>query len=415
MNASRTILHADLNNFYASVECLYHPKLRGKPVAVGGDAERRHGIILAKNNEAKAFGVKTGETLWQAQQKCPGLIFVKPHYDLYVKYSRLARKLYEEYTSQVESFGLDECWLDVTNSKALCGDGKKIADEIRLRIKQELGVTVSIGVSFNKIFAKLGSDMKKPDATTVIPREMFQKIVWPLPVENLLFVGRATAQKLKANAICTIGDLAQMNINTLKRKFGKNGEMLWNFANGRDESKVSEANAVQKIKSIGNSTTLPRDLISDEEVKIPLYVLCESVAERLRDKNLKCCAVQLNLRDNELFQYERQGPLICPTCSARVIFEKAFALYCGNRLSNNPVRSIGVRALKLEPENGTQLSLLPELKRVHRHETEEQVIDAIRRRYGHFSVQRGIMLLDTELSGFDPKGTHIIHPEVFVR
>lgn len=415
MKKNRIILHADLNNFYASVECLYNPGLRGKPVAVGGDAEKRHGIILAKNNEAKAFGVKTGETLWQARQKCPGLIFVKPRYDLYVKYSRLARSLYEEYTSQVESFGLDECWLDVTNSETLWGDGKRIADEIRLRVKRELGVTVSIGVSFNKVFAKLGSDMKKPDATTVIPRETFQKIVWPLPVENLLFVGRATTRKLKSTGVRTIGDLAQTNVNALRRKFGKPGEMLWNFANGRDESRVSEADAAQKIKTIGNSSTLPRDLISEEDVKIPLYILCESVAERLRDHSLKCCSVQLSLRDNGLFQYERQGPLICPTCSAQVMFEKVFALYRGNHLSNNPIRSIGVRALKLVPENGTQLSLLPELQQVHRREAEEAVIDSIRRRYGHFSIQRGIMLLDTKLSGFDPKGEHIIHPEVFVR
>ena len=291
MKKNRIILHADLNNFYASVECLYNPSLRGKPVAVGGDAEKRHGIILAKNNEAKAFGVKTGETLWQARQKCPGLIFASPRYDLYVKYSRLARSLYEEYTSQVESFGLDECWLDVTNSETLWGDGKRIADEIRLRVKRELGVTVSIGVSFNKVFAKLGSDMKKPDATTVIPRETFQEIVWPLPVENLLFVGRATTRKLKSTGVRTIGDLAQTNVNALRRKFGKPGEMLWNFANGLDESRVSEADAAQKIKTISNSSTLPRDLISEEDVKIPLYILCESVAERLRDHSLKCCSV----------------------------------------------------------------------------------------------------------------------------
>lgn len=414
MEKERTILHADLNNFYASVECLYDPALRGKPVAVGGDAEKRHGIILAKNNEAKAFGVKTGDALWQAKQKCPNLIFVPPHYDLYLKFSRLAREIYREYTSQVESFGLDECWLDVTHSRQF-GDGKRIADEIRLRIKRELGVTASVGVSFNKVFAKLGSDMKKPDATTVIPKNKFKEIVWPLPVEDLLFVGRATTRKLKSIGIDTIGKLANWNANALRRKFGKNGVMLWRFANGCDVSPVSEAEAAQKIKSIGNSSTLPRDLVTDEDVKIPLYVLCESVAERLRDHNLKCRTVQVMLRDNELFHYERQGPLVTATCSAQVIFEKAYQLYQCGRLSEKPLRSIGVKACNLEQDNGTQLSFLPELAQIHKLEAKERIIDAIRHRYGHFAIQRGIMLTDTDLSGFDPRRDHIIHPEVFNR
>ena len=414
MERERTILHADLNNFYASVECLYDPALRGKPVAVGGDAEKRHGIILAKNYEAKAFGVKTGEALWQAKQKCPGLIFVPPHYDLYLKFSRLAREIYQEYTSQVESFGLDECWLDVTHSRQF-GDGKQIADAIRARIQRELGVTASVGVSFNKVFAKLGSDMKKPDATTVIPKNRFKEIVWPLPVEDLLFVGRATTRKLKSIGIDTIGGLANWNADALRRKFGKNGVMLWQFANGLDDSPVAEAGAVQKIKSIGNSSTLPRDLVTEEDVKIPLYVLCESVAERLRDHGLKCGTVQVTLRDNELFHYERQGPLITATCSAQVIYEKAYQLYKCNHLSGRPLRSIGVRACKLEADNGTQLSILPELMQIHKREAEERVIDSIRRRYGHFAIQRGIMLTDMDLSGFDPKGEHVIHPEVFNR
>ena len=408
----RTVLHVDCNKFYASVECLHRPELRDKPVAVGGSTESRHGIILTKNEIASRYGLVAGEPLWQARQKCPQLVVVPPNFPLYMRFSKMARRIYEDYSDYIEPFGLDENWLDVTGDDRT---GEQIAQEIRRRVKAELGITVSVGVSFNKIFAKLGSDMKKPDATTVIPRETFQEIVWPLPVENLLFVGRATTRKLKSTGVCTIGDLAQTNVNALRRKFGKPGEMLWNFANGRDESRVSEADAAQKIKTIGNSSTLPRDLISEEDVKIPLYILCESVAERLRDHSLKCCSVQLSLRDNGLFQYERQGPLICPTCSAQVMFEKAFALYRGNHLSNNPIRSIGVRALKLVPENGTQLSLLPELQQVHRREAEEAVIDSIRRRYGHFSIQRGIMLLDTKLSGFDPKGEHIIHPEVFVR
>ena len=220
---NRTILHSDMNNFYASVECLYNPKLRGKPLAVGGDAEARHGIILAKNYEAKRFGVQTGEALWQAKQKCRELIIVEPHYDKYIRFSQMAREIYGEYTDQVESFGLDECWLDVTGSEKLFGTGRQIADQIRERIKFELGITASVGVSFNKVFAKLGSDMKKPDATTVIPPDSFREKVWPLPVNELLYVGRATHRKLHTYGVNTIGDLAKADVNFLKLVFGKVG------------------------------------------------------------------------------------------------------------------------------------------------------------------------------------------------
>lgn len=205
----RTILHCDMNNFYASVECLYNPALRGKPVAVGGDVEARHGIILAKNYEAKKYGVQTGEALWQAKQKCPGLTIVPPSFEKYLRFSRLAREIYGCYTDRIESFGLDECWLDLTGSERLFGGGKAVADKLRERIKFELGVTISVGVSHNKIFAKLGSDMKKPDATTVITRENYKDVVWPLPVSDLLFVGPATTRKLARYGIHTIGQLAQ--------------------------------------------------------------------------------------------------------------------------------------------------------------------------------------------------------------
>ncbi len=411
----RVILHSDLNNFYASVECLYNPELRGKPVAVAGDPEARHGIILAKNYPAKACGVQTGDPLWMAKQKCPDIVFTPPHYDRYMQFSQLAREIYSEYTDQVEPYGLDECWLDVTGSIALFGDGRAIADEVRRRIRQELGVTASVGVSYNKIFAKLGSDMKKPDATTVITSERFRESVWPLPVSDLLYVGRATHQKLKRYCIKTIGDLAAADQRFLQRLLGQNGLMLWRFANGLDTSLVSNIGAKSLIHSIGNSTTAPRDLVTDEDIKITLYVLCESVSARMREYGFVCDTVQLGVRDNELQSYERQGKLSYPNRTAKALFEKAFELYKRNHLSGKPVRSLSVRACRLSISENEQLSLLPDVAAIQKQEELESAVDALRGRFGPFSIRRGILLADRQLSGLNPKDDHIIHPESFFK
>ena len=408
----RIILHSDLNNFYASVECLYHPEYRGKPLAVLGDPEARHGIVLAKNYEAKSRDVRTGDPKWMAEQKCPGIVFVPPHYDLYMKHSRLVRQIYSEYTDQVEPYGLDECWLDVTGSTRLFGSGEEIADKIRKRVKSELGVSDSVAVSFNKIFAKLGSDLKKPDATTVIECDRFKEVVWPLPVKELLYVGRATHNKLKRRGIFTIGDLANANPESLKFWLGKMGIVLWQFANGLDTSPVSNIGAKSLIKTVGNSTTAPRDLISDEDIRIILTVLCESVSARLREYGFICRTVQLGIRDNELEWIERQGKLEIPNRTAKSIFELSFALY-KKHANGKPVRSLSVRACDLEPVDFMQLSLLPETRRLEKQEELESVVDGLRSRFGHFSVQRGIMLTDRKLSDLDPKGEHIIHPMSF--
>ena len=250
----RAILHVDMNSCYASIECFHHPEIRGYPVAVGGDVESRHGIILAKNQLAKKYGIKTGEALWQAKQKCLGLVIVPPHYDLYLRYSRLARKIYGEYTNLVEPFGLDECWLDVTGSKVF-GSPEEIVEKIRQRIKFELGITVSIGVSWNKIFAKLGSDYKKPDAITIFHREDMEAKIWSLPVEDLLYVGPATERKLKSRCVKTIGDLANTPPSLLQSWLGKMGLILHSFANGLDTSPVSPIGEQVLIKSVGNALT----------------------------------------------------------------------------------------------------------------------------------------------------------------
>ena len=402
-----------MNNFYASVECLDNPSLRGKPVAVCGNPDLRHGIVVAKNQIAKKYGVRTGSAIWEARQQCRDLVLVPPHYGRYQEVSAAAREIYISYTDRVEPFGLDECWLDVGGSIGLFGAGPAIADDIRTRIRQELGLTVSVGVSFNKVFAKLGSDMKKPDATTVITRDNYRDVVWTQPVSDLLYVGPATTKKLARYGVYTVGDLARMDINGLYRILGKVGIMLHRFANGRDTLNVSTYYAMPPIKSIGNSTTAPRDLVTEEDVKITLYALCESVAARLREQHSLCSTVQLGVRDTTLFWYERQEHLHVPVCNSSDIFASAFRLYSQNRPSR-PVRSLSVRAssLSLEEEQ-PQLSLFPDDNQRLRHTDLERAVDRIRRKYGYSSIQRGIMLQDPALN-LDAKSDNTIHPIGFL-
>lgn len=299
----RTVLHIDCNKFYASVECLYRPEIRNKPVAVGGDVESRHGIILTKNEIASKYGLTVGEPLWKARKKCHDLIIVPPNYPLYLRFSKLARMIYADYSEFIEPFGLDENWIDVSGSQQ---NGEEIANEIRERVKSELGITVSVGVSFNKIFAKLGSDYKKPDAVTVISKDNFRDIVWPLPCGDLLMVGRATAAKLNSYGIKTIGELANTDEKFLKTVLGKNGQTLRDYANGLDTSPVRRADEVSDVKSVGNSTTTPRDLVDNDDVKIVFRVLCESVATRLREQGIKGKTVTISVRDVNLNSFTRQ-------------------------------------------------------------------------------------------------------------
>ncbi len=411
----RIILHSDLNSFYASVECLHNPEIRDKPVAVGGSVEQRHGIILTKNILAKKHGVKTGEAIWQAKQKCPGLVVLPPNYRLYLYFSKEARNIYNYYTNLVESFGVDECWLDVTESSKLFGSGEKIADEIRERMKNELGITCSIGVSYNKIFAKLGSDMKKPDATTVITHDNFKQRVWSLPVSDLLYVGRSTNKKLTNIGIYTIGDLANLNIGFLKKYLGKWGEYLWSFANGFDEAPVAKSDFDSVIKGIGNSMTTPRDLINNEDVKILLYVLSESVAERLRRHNFRSRTIQIYVRDKELQSFERQAKLSDCSCIANIIAEKAYEIFIKNYTWEKPIRSIGVRATDLiTADTNLQLSIFDDEKQKKKKEQLEYSIDEIRKRFGHYSVQRALLLKDKALNA-NPIEDNVIFPVSYFR
>jgi len=406
----RVILHSDLNSFYASVECMRNPEIRDKPVAVGGSAEKRHGIILTKNLIAKGYGVKTGEAIWQAKQKCPDLIVVNPDYKTYLYFSSEARKIYSRYTDLIESFGIDECWLDVTESCKLFGNGEYIADEIRRRMKEELGITSSVGVSYNKIFAKLGSDMKKPDATTVITQNNLEQKVWPLPVSDLLYVGRSTTKKFTNIGIYTIGDLANMSLSFLKKLLGKWGETLWIFANGLDTVPVMKTDQHSIIKGIGNSMTTPRDLVNNEDVKLLLYVLCESVSERLRKHNFKGNTIQVYIRDNKLNSINKQAKLKLSTCITKDIADKAFEIFLDNWKWENPIRSIGVRATDLvTADTYVQLSLFCDEKQKFKEEQLEYSIDKIRKRFGHYSVQRALLLKDKALNA-NPVEENVIFP-----
>ena len=325
--ADRVILHSDINCCYASIEHLHHPELAGKPLAVGGDPEARHGIVLTADYIAKKYGVKTGMALWQAKQVCPNITFVSPRMDLYLRFSRMAHEIYAEYTDMQEPYGIDECWLDVTGSSSLKGDGLLIAQEISRRMKSELGITVSVGVSFNKIFAKLGSDYKKPDAITTMYKSEFKQKAWSLPVADLLYVGKSTNRKLALFGIKTIGDLARADEDVLNSHLGKMGSILWSFANGYDDSPVKLENTHAPIKSVGNSTTTPKDLVCDEDVKIVLYILAESVAARLRENGFRCRVVEISVRDNELFSFTRQKKIDHATNITGEIAAYAYQLF----------------------------------------------------------------------------------------
>lgn len=405
----KIILHADLNSFFASVELLFHPELKGVPMAVAGDAEQRRGIILAKNDLAKACGVKTAETIWQARKKCPNLHLVSPNYDRYLHYSELAREIFCRLTDRVESFGLDEAWLDVTHSTALFGDGPAMADWLRQQMKTELGLTCSVGVSFTKVFAKLGSDMKKPDATTVITRENYKKLVWPLPTGQLLFVGAATERRLQKLGIRTIGDLARSDPKLLLQLLGRHGPALWLEANGQGDNEVSFKFAEHQIKSVSNSTTTPHDLTTNEMVKAVLYQLSDQVASRLREKHLKGKTLQISIRDNQFRTIDRQMQLPEATDLAADIAPLAMNLFIAQYTWENPIRNLGIRMTDLIGEFDLQQMTLQDLP-VHetgkdqlpaskeqptqrkKQQKLEQTLDELRERFGRKQIGRGITI-----------------------
>ncbi len=405
----RVILHSDCNGFYASVECLHNPKIRSKPVAVSGNAENRHGIILAKNEIAKKYGIKTGEAIWQAKKKCPELLTVPPHFDLYKRFSKMARRIYSDYTDRIEPFGLDEAWLDVTHNTQK--SGIEIAREINKRVKQELGITVSIGLSFNKIFAKFGSDYKKPDAITVISRDNYKSIVWNSPAEDLLYVGRATKKKLNDIGIYTIGDIANSDTKLLRLHLGKWGDLIYGFANGYDSSPVAHMDENSEVKSIGNSTTTPRDMKTYDDVKIVMYILCDSVCRRMREQGFMARTVGISVRDNELNIFTRQCTLDDYSNLTKEITAAALSLFKKSYKMQKPLRSIGVSVTDFVHDNiPHQMSILRSEERLLQNERLDKTIDTLKKRFGNYVLRPAVLLCDNELSGFNPKDDHTIHP-----
>ena len=410
----RVILHCDANSFYASVECLYRPSLRHSPVAVCGSVEERHGIVLTKNQLAKQQGVQTGEAIWQARMKCPDLVCVPPDFALYLRFSQRMRKLYEEYAERVESFGLDEAWMDISNPGVTMGDGERIAHEIRNRIKRELGITVSVGVSFNKVFAKLGSDLKKPDAVTVIPPDAFQEKVWGLPVGELLVVGPATRRKLGEMNVRTIGDLARMDAGLLRGRLGKPGLTLKAYASGLDTSPVMPAQANAVIKSVGNSTTPPHDLQNTDDARCLYYLLAESVAARLRQEGLRAKCVAISARDTELVTRSCQQTLDRATNLSGEIARAALQLFQERFALGFPYRSIGLSCSALSPQDEpVQLDFMGDEAQRMKNERLENAIDGLRRRFGHQIVRRAVVLTDRQYATVNPVEDHTVHPVPF--
>ena len=379
---TRTILHSDMNNCYASIERKLNPSLVGKRLVVCGSVEDRHSIVLAKSYEAKAFGVKTGDSLFEAKMKCPGLVAVKPHYNEYFKFSKLAHKIYYSYTNQVEPFGLDECWLDVTGSEKLFGSGETIAHEIKERIKKELGITVSIGVSYNKIFAKLGSDLKKPDAVTVISKNDFKEIVWPLSTDAIIGIGSKTKKKLMYMNINTLGELAKADVNLLKRKLGIRGLYLWQYANGYDTSEVCDYYHRDKIKSISRGVTTKADLNSYDEVKKIFEELAIEVSKKLIEEDLKAGGVRITIRDKNLDYVSFQKVFTETSISALRLNDKAMELFRERYDFKEAIRSLTISAINLTRNTKTEQLSLFAPKKVIKDDRLEKVFNEIREKFG---------------------------------
>lgn len=395
----RTILHCDCNSFFASVETVLNPQYRDVPMAVCGSQEDRHGIVLAKNDLAKKYGIVTAETVYSAKRKCPTLVIASPHYDQYERYSKLVNAIYSDYTDKVEPFGIDESWLDVTASKRIFGSGEEIAEQIRQRVKRELGLTVSIGVSFNKVFAKLGSDYKKPDAITVISRENFKQIAFPLPVSDLLYVGRRTTDELLKIGVQTIGDLANTSPDMLKHKFGKMGELLFSYANGLDESPVG-VDINHEAKSISNGFTFRHDLVTREDCRVGIDFLCEEIGSKLRSKSLKCNTVSLTIKDTRLKTIQRQRMLKNASDINREISALAYEILTEEWCENIPIRmlTVSVTGLVDASSSFTQLDLFCEDAATSRDKDRkrEETVDAIRKRFGTSSISSGAFY-DTDI------------------
>lgn len=391
---SRVILHCDCNSFFASVETALNPAYKNVPMAVCGSQEARHGIVLAKNELAKKYNIVTAETVFSAKKKCKNLVIAEPHYDKYVEYSKKVNEIYARYTDTIEPFGIDESWLDVTASQKIFGSGLEIAESIRRAVKKELNITVSIGVSFNKVFAKLGSDYKKPDAITVIDESNFKSIVFPLPVSSLLFVGKKTADALLSMGIHTIGDLAKAKKEVLKIQLGKVGAMLHEYANGLDNSPVLSER--EEIKSISNGFTFKHDLVGREEARIGIEYLSEEIGKRLKQEGFLCSTIALTIKDEYLSSIQRQRPISPNTDISSEIANLAYGILCDEWSEAKPIRmiTISVSGLIKKSSSVTQISFFEKACEQDREKIEktEITVDKIRQKFGFESILKGAVL-----------------------
>lgn len=391
----RVILHSDANCFYASVETVLNPELRGKAVAVCGNEKERHGIVLAKSEKAKRAGITTGMPNWKARELCPDLIIVNPHFDYYSKFSRLLHEIYERYTDYIEPFGLDECWLDVTDSLLA---PMQIAEEIRQAVKDELGLTVSIGVSYNKVFAKLGSDLKKPDAITEITRENFKERVWNLPCGDLLYCGRSARERLASIGVCTIGQLAHLKPEYMQMKFGKNGIDLWNYANGLDTSPVAHKDETVPPKSIGHGITCVEDIKNTDEACAVIYALCQDIGFKLRASKVRARGVSLGIKDKDLSYISAQEKLEFPTQDEAKIAKVACDILRKKHDPRRAIRALTVTAISLEDENEIeQISMLFDYDEIEKKKRLNGVLDNIKSEYGKGAIVPAVILNENKI------------------
>lgn len=402
----RVILHCDCNSFFASVETVFHPEYAKVPMAVCGSTENRHGIVLAKNELAKSFGIKTAETVCSAKKKCPALVIAPPHHELYYEYSKKVNAIYAKYTDMIEPFGIDESWLDVTASQRIFGTGVEIAEKIRKEVKEKVGITISVGVSFNKVFAKLGSDYKKPDAVTVISENNFKDIVYPLPVGDMLFIGKKTEMALAAMGIKTIGELAASSRDMLRMRLGKMGDLISAYARGEDDSPVLQKEA--DAKSVGNGFTFKHDLVTKEECRVGIEFLSEEIGRRLREKEMKCTTVQLTIKDEYLRSIQRQRPQSPPTDIGREIATLAYEILLSEWSEGKPIRMLTVTACNLVRSEMAfeQIDVFSSQDGDARIKSKkrEETLDKIRQKFGKASIKMG-SVIDTDIGIKDSEKT----------
>ncbi len=399
---SRDILHCDLNNFYASVECKLFPELADKYVAVCGNPDARHGIVLAKNEKAKKCGVATGDVMWEAVKKCPELICVPTHFDEYGKYSQLVRDVYYRFTDLVEPYGLDECWLDVTGSQKIHGSPREIADKIRQTVKEEVGLTISVGVSFTKTLAKLGSDLKKPNATTVLSQKNFKHVAWDLPCGEFFMCGKRTAEKLKRMNIFTIGDIANAPDHILKKILGINGLKLKSEANGISDEPVGNADNLPPPKSVGHGVTTNRDLVTDDEAVALIFALSSHVAGRLRRYDLCGKKISVSVKNNRLETVSKQANMPFYSANENEIASECVSLYKTFYEVENmlPIRAISVSVSSLLPINVLAQDSTERKASEDKTLNLDRKIDDIRERYGFDSLIKASSLEEAfNLSG----------------